>query len=127
MKFLRKYILHSPVQYAIAVGINVFFTLLVLYLKGFDRILAYVEAFSVAGAVSVLFGLLLWVSAAGAFNTFGYAFSFFRSERRYKDLYEYTVAKQEEVSKQKKIYIPYIVVGVVFLIISLVLSKSIAI
>jgi len=127
MKFLRKYILHSPVQYAIAVGINVFFTLLVLYLKGFDRILAYVEAFSVAGAVSVLFGLLLWVSAAGAFNTFGYAFSFFRSERRYKDLYEYTVAKQEKVSKQKKIYIPYIVVGVVFLIISLVLSKSIAI
>jgi len=127
MKFLRKYILHSPVQYAIAVGINVFFTLLVLYLKGFDRILAYVEAFSVAGAVSVLFGLLLWVSAAGAFNTFGYAFSFFRSERRYKDLYEYTVAKQEKVSKQKKIYIPYIVVGVVFWIISLVLSKSMAI
>jgi len=127
MKFLRKYILHSPVQYVIAVGINVFFTLLVLYLKGFDRILAYVEAFSVAGAVSVLFGLLLWVSAAGAFNTFGYAFSFFRSERRYKDLYEYTVAKQEKVSKQKKIYIPYIVVGVVFWIISLVLSKSMAI
>ena len=127
MNFLRKYFLHSPAQYAIALGLNVFLTLLVLYLRGFDYALAYVDAFSVAGAVSVFYGLLLWVSSAGAFYTFGYAFSYFFGNRMHKDFYEYTVAKQEKVSKQKKIYIPYIVVGVVFLIISLVLSKSIAI
>ena len=127
MKFLREYVFHPPIHYGVAFGLNVFLVLLVLFLKGFDRILAYIDAFSVAGAVSVLFGLLMLVTSLGAFNMFGYAFSGFRTERKYKDLYEYTVAKQEKVSKQKKIYIPYIVVGVVFLIISLVLSKSIAI
>lgn len=127
MNFLRKYVFHSPVHYATALGLNIGLTVLVLYLKGYDYMLAYVNAFSVAGAVSVLFGLLLWVSAAGAFNMFGYSFSYFKGGQRYKDFYEYTVAKQEKVSKQKKIHVPYIVVGCVFLIVSFVLSKQIAI
>lgn len=124
MNFLRKYFLHSPGHYAAALGVNLGFTLLVLFLRDFDRVLAYIEAFSVAGAISVLFGMLLWVSSAGAFNMFGYAFSYFRANRRYKDLYEYTVAKQEKVAKQPKVYVPYIVVGLVFLMISYIVSKS---
>ena len=125
MSFFRKYVFHSPVHYAVALGLNVFFTLLVLYLKGFDYLLAYVDAFSVAGSVSILFGMLLWVSAAGAFTTFGYAFSYFRAERKFKDLYEYTKVKEEKQAKQKKIYIPYILVGIVFLAVSFVLTKYI--
>lgn len=124
MAFFKKYIFHSPVHYVIAFGLNVFFTLLVLVLKGFDQTLYYVDAFSVAGSVSILFGMLLWVSSAGAFTTFGYAFSTFRSERKYKDLYEYTSAKEEKHAKQKKIHMPYIMVGLVFLFISYFLTKS---
>ncbi len=127
MKFLRKYFIHSPGHYIAALVLNISFTLLVLFLKGFDWLRAYVEAFSVAGAVSVLFGMLVFVSSAGAFNTFGYAFSYFRGERRYKDFYEYTVAKEEKQARRQKVYMPYIVVGIAFLIISLALSKSIAI
>lgn len=127
MKFLRKYFLHSPGHYVAALVLNIFFTLLVLFLKGFDWLRAYVEAFSVAGAISVLFGILFWVSLAGAFNMFGYAFAYFRGEQRYKDFYEYTKAKDEKYARRQKVYVPYMVVGVVFLIISLVLSKSIAI
>lgn len=127
MNFFRKYFLHSPGHYATALLLNVSFTVLVLYLKGFGRLLAYVEAFSVAGAVSVLFGMLLWVSAEGAFNIFGYSFSYFRGDRKYKDLYEYTKVKEEKRAKQGKIYIPYLVVGVVFLVISFVFSKVIAV
>ncbi len=123
MNFLRKYIFHSPVHYGIATAINVFLTVLVMYFRDFNGWLCYVDAFSVAGAVSVLFGMLLWVTSVGAFSTFGYAFSTFRSERKYKDLYEYTKAKQEKQAKQKKTYVPYIVVGAVFLLISFVLSK----
>ena len=62
MKFLREYVFHSPIHYGVAFGLNVFLVLLVLFLKGFDRILAYIDAFSVAGAVSVLFGLLMFAS-----------------------------------------------------------------
>lgn len=124
MNFFRKYFFHSPVSYGIALALNVFFVLLVLCLKGFDQTIFYVDAFSVAGAVSVLFGLLLWTSEAGAFSTFGYAFSTFRSERKYKDLYEYTKAKEEKRAKHKKTYMPFIVVGVVFFLVSVVLSKT---
>lgn len=123
MSFLRKYFIHSPVHYGIALGLNVFFTLLVLFLKGFDKLFYYVDAFGVTGALSVLFGMLLWVTSAGAFSTFGYAFSTLRAERKYKDLYEYTTAREERASKQKKIQVPYIVIGVCFLIISAILEE----
>lgn len=123
MNFLKKYIFHSPVHYGIAAAINVFLAVLVMYLRDFDGWICYVDAFSVAGAVSVLLGMLFWVTSVGAFSTFGYAFSTFRSERKYKDLYEYTKAKQEKQTKQKKIYMPYIVVGFIFLMISFVLAK----
>lgn len=123
MSFLRKYFFHSPVHYGVALGLNIFFVLLVLALNGFDRLLYYVDAFSVAGALSVLFGLLLWVSSAGAFNTFAYAFSTLRAERKYKDLFEYTAAKEERTAKQKKIQVPYMVIGVVFLVVSMILAE----
>ena len=71
MKFLKEYVFHSPIHYGIAFFLNVILVLIVLCLKGFNRILAYVDAFSVAGAVSVLFGLLIMVTSLGAFDMFG--------------------------------------------------------
>ncbi|MBQ8815172.1 MAG: DUF3899 domain-containing protein [Lachnospiraceae bacterium] len=122
MKFLREYVFHSPVHYGIAFGLNVFLVLLVLFLKGFDRILAYIDAFSVAGSVSVLYGMLMMVTSFGAFDMFGYAFSSFRTERKYKDFYEYTVVKKKKQEGKEKTYTPYIIVGVIFLAVSFVLS-----
>lgn len=58
---------------------------------------------------------------------FGYSLSYIRGERKYKDFFEYTVAKEEKAAKQGKIYMPYIVVGIVFLLISFVFSKVITI
>ena len=127
MSFLNKYFFHSPMHYVAALVMNIVLMLIVLFLNGFDKVIFYVNACSVAGAISVLWGMLLGVTAAGAFNTFGYALSTFRTERKYQDLYEYTVAKEEKNSKQKKTYIPYIVIGAVFLLISYVLSNFLTI
>ena len=126
MSFLNKYFFHSPMHYVAALVMNIVLMLIVLFLNGFDKVIFYVNACSVAGAISVLWGMLLCVTAAGAFNTLGYALSIFRGERKYQDLYEYTVAKEEKNSKQKKTYMPYIVVGIVFLLISYVLSNFMA-
>lgn len=126
MSFLNKYFFHSPMHYVAALVMNIVLMLIVLFLNGFDKVIFYVNACSVAGAISVLWGMLLCVTAAGAFNTLGYALSIFREERKYQDLYEYTVAKEEKNSKQKKTYMPYIVVGIVFLLISYVLSNFMA-
>lgn len=122
MGFLRRIFFHSPVRYAVALVLNIVIALIVLLVRGFDLKIYYVDAFSAAGGVSVFFGLLLWVAAAGAFDTVGYGFSTFGSNRKYKDLYEYTVRKKEKRSRQKMTYMPYITVGIVFLVISFCVS-----
>ena len=109
-------------RYIAALVLNIGLTLLVLFLRGFELKIYYVDAFSVAGAVSILLGLLFWITAAGAFDTIGYGFSTLSSNRRYKDLYEYTVRKKEKRSRQKGPFLPYIVVGVAFLLISFLIS-----
>ncbi len=127
MNFLKKYILHSPAHYGVALGLNTFFVLLVLFLRGFDYLIYYVDAFGVAGGISMFFGALLLLSSLGAFYTFGYSFSTLRGERKYKDLYEYTKAKSDKQAKQQKIYMPYILVGLLFLIISAILANEITV
>lgn len=122
MGFLRKWFFHSPVRYAVALVLNIAVGLIVLSVRGFNLKIYYVDAFSAAGAVSALLGLLLWVAAAGAFDTIGYGFSTLGSNRKYKDLYEYTVRKKEKRSRQKLTFMPYIVTGIVFIMISLIIS-----
>lgn len=109
-------------RYAAALAFNMAVTLLVLYVRGSGLRIHYVDAFSVAGSVSILLGLLMWVASAGAFDTIGYGFSTLRSERRYKDLYEYSIRKKEKRSRRGKPFLPIIVVGIVFLVISFLIS-----
>ena len=109
-------------RYAVALVLNIAVGLIVLSVRGFNLKIYYVDAFSAAGAVSALLGLLLWVAAAGAFDTIGYGFSTLGSNRKYKDLYEYTVRKKEKRSRQKLTFMPYIVTGIVFIMISLIIS-----
>ena len=73
-------------RYAAALVINVVVTLVVLCVRGFELKVYYVDAFSAAGGVSILLGLLMWVADAGAFDTIGYGFSVFGAPKKYKDL-----------------------------------------
>lgn len=105
-------------RYAAALILNAVLTLLVLSVRGFELKIYYVDAFSVAGSVSIFFGLLVWIVEAGAFDSIGYGISTLRSDRRDKDFYEYTVRKKEKRSRNKKSFLPYFVMGIVFLGIS---------
>lgn len=111
-------------RYAAAVVLNIVLTLVVLFARGFHLKIYYVDAFSVAGAVSILLGLLAWVTGAGAFDTIGYGFSTLRTDRKYKDLYEYSFRKKERRSRQKKPFLPFVVVGICFLIVSFLISQT---
>ena len=66
--------------------------------------------------------VIIMVTSLGAFDMFGYAFSSFRTERKYKDLYEYTVAKQKKHAGKGKTYTAYIIVGVIFLVVSYIIT-----
>ena len=80
-----------------------------------------VDSFGIAGGAVFLIGMLQLVSYWGAFDTFGYSFSSFRHKSRYEDLYEYTVKKQESRRVNELTFMPFIVVGLVFLLICLIL------
>lgn len=109
-------------RYAVAFLINVGITLLVLFTRGFDLKIYYVDAFSVAGAVSILLGLFIWIVRAGIFDTVGYGFSTLYDHGKYRDLYEYSSRKKEKRSRQRGSFLPLLVMGLGFLGISLLIT-----
>lgn len=117
--------LHSPKRYIIGVIIAIVLAVIFLIIRGFQYRINYVDAFSVAGAVVLFIGLFQLASFYGAFEIFGYSASSFRGkERRYKDYYEYQKAKELKRSQSELVYIPFIVVGVVFFVIGMILNAA---
>lgn len=109
-------------RYTAAFLINVGLTLLVLFARGFDLKIYYVDAFSVAGAVSILLGLFTWVVRAGMFDTVGYGFSTLRDHGKYRDFYEYSSGKKEKRSRRGGFTLPLLVIGLGFLGISFLIA-----
>lgn len=109
-------------RYLIALFVNIGFTLLTLCARGFHLMIYYVDAFSVAGSVSILLGLLAWVVKAGVFDTIGYGFSTLRSDRIYRDYNQYISQKNEKRSRKAGVTLPFLVTGLVFLGISFLLT-----
>lgn len=105
-------------RYGGALALNLVLALIVLLLKGFGQRIHYIDALGVAGAVSILLGLLFWVASQGAFDTIGYGFSALFTDRKYKDLYDYTARKNENRSRRRKSFVPLLIVGAAFLLVS---------
>ena len=116
----KKIFIHSPIRYIIALAIAIIFSLVYLIINGFNYKIFYLDAFTVAGSIDILVGLLALVTYFGAFDTFGYAFSTFKKDRRYKDLVEYTDAKKVKRANSQFIFVPYVVVGVIFVLVGLI-------
>ncbi len=112
---------HSPKQYGAAVGTAVLIALLSLLRDGFTLRIHYYNALTMAGAVTIMLGLLLMTAYFGAFDIFGYSFSTLRGQRRYHDLYEYTEANREKRRHGDLFFLPWMIVGAGFLLIGLLL------
>ncbi len=124
MTFLKKLLFHSWTKYVIALGICIVILLVNLILNDFHYLINYINGFQAGGAVTFLIGGLSLVTYLGAFDTFGYGFSKLRRnpEKSYRDMYEYSNLKYEERRRKQWTFIPYFVVGLVFIIVGLVLS-----
>ena len=120
MSLFRRLFIHSPFKYIISFILAGAMSVGLLFYWGFDQKVYYNDAFFASGALFVAIGGLSFVSYFGAFDIFAYSFSLFNPNRRYKDLYEYSTAKNEK--RKSKIvfpFMPYIVVGIVYIIVSL--------
>lgn len=126
MYFLKKLIFSFPKQYiwasvlAAAVGAFRYSTLPENIDAGFIRY----EVLSVSGYVTILIGALLMVSYLGAFDLFGYVFSPGRGteHRKYKDYVHYSEQKMEKRSREGYFFVPYYVVGIVLVLLSILIA-----
>ncbi len=77
---------------------------------------------SIAGAVLVLIGGLSVMNNFGTFNLASFYFMRHRvDEKRKENYYEYTVRKAEDRKKDRLTFLPYVLIGALYLIASLIL------
>lgn len=121
MRIFKKLFIHSFKHYMIALGALVGLIIIFMSFYKFNPS-RYPSAFATSGLLLTFVGLLLMLGYLGAFDTFGYAFTTFksRSRRPYKDLVEYSEVKSRNRKVKDYFFVPYIVVGFIFFIIGMV-------
>lgn len=109
------------------IGVGIF--LGILFWKQMYSVYGFMDACFYPGAILLGIGALLWVANAGLFDSLTYGVSYIFSsfsaskgqERKYKDLSEYSDNKMEKRRENKTYYLPYFVIGGLFLMVSIVL------
>ncbi len=124
MSFFRRFFFHSRKRYVTGLLLAAALVLWILYQKGFDRLLCYVEALTTAGAVVLLIGLLQLVAYLGAFDTFGYGWKYITKYGQYKDLVEYNEKQREKRAQGEMVFMPFITVGFLILAAGLLLRLA---
>lgn len=120
---LRRMFVHPLKTWLKACAVPLVLGAVLLLTNGTDLPIYYVNAFSVAGALTIGVGLLSLLGYLGAFDTFGYSFSTFKGKnRKYSDMYEYNNARAEKRSKAEWTFVPYLLVGAVFLACGIVIN-----
>ncbi len=80
--------------------IEMMMTVIYLFIKGFDTIVNYCNAFFVSGFAIICIGGLSWLSNIGTFDIFGYSWKTLKSsfskdvKRDYNSMYEYSESKR---------------------------------
>lgn len=120
----RKMFLHSPIKYIVSIIIGSLFVILTLYIQGFNYLMSYEDGFFVAGSVLICVGLLSLLSNYGAFDLLSYSGKYVFNMSKKKKIERYPEYVENKVLIRKKLkykWIPYIVVGILFILISIVI------
>lgn len=124
MNWIKRVFIHSWQRYLISFCLAIVLSLIYLCTRGFQTLIYYIDAFAIAGAIVFLCGALSLISYFGGFDTIRYGLASFRSGGRakYEDLYDYSIQKKEERKHGHFTFVPYFIVGAIFIIISLILT-----
>lgn len=87
--------------------------------KSWTLLMNYIDGFFIAGAVIVMFAGLCYITNLGVFDMFSYLFA--KKGPEIKSLYDYKESKVEKRKKDTFGFMPYVVVGTLFLIITAIL------
>jgi len=115
-------LLHSPKRYIFSFVAGILIVVLYNLLRDeWDILVNYQEAFSIAGFSIFFFGLLVLLSQFGAFDLWMYVFSKKKIVNGKKQIYsEFANEKMVVRSRAKLIFVPYLIIGLVFILVSLI-------
>lgn len=112
---------------------SIYFKYIILFLLSFLIVITYhsinnswklidgnCNAFFIAGATMILLGALDICIHFGALDIFSYMFVNHKKEEN-KTFYDYCETKKEKRKKTQLSFLPYIIVGVIFVLVSIVL------
>lgn len=123
MNWIKRVFIHSWLRYLIAFCLAIVLSMIYLCTRGFQTLIYYIDAFTIAGAIVFLCGALSLIAYFGGFDTFRYGVASFRrgSRGKYEDLYDYAIQKKEERKHGNFTFMPYFTVGTIFIILSFIL------
>lgn len=121
MRLLKSIFFHSPIKHVILFILGCFIIVINGFTVGFDHLISYVDGTFVAGFSLILIGGLSTLNYFGAYDFWSYTFSKRNPNGTKKPLYEYSAEKKEKRSRGDFAFTPYYVVGLFFLIISIIL------
>lgn len=122
--FLLYYLIAGITGYQKALGHNPELSWIIF----FSQLYLYSDGFCLGGGLVLAFIGLAWIGRQGTFDVVRFGFyrlveSFKRGdEKRYETAYDYTQAKKEKRDKEKPFFIPYLIVGGLFLTVGIVLA-----
>lgn len=102
-------------------SISLILVLIVLFIKGFNEIRNYSDAFFVAGFIMLSIGGLVWVGNNGGFDSFSYSASYITGRAtKYDGYHDYINEKKQIRSKKKLSFLKFIICASVLLFISFI-------
>lgn len=124
MQKIKKLFFHSPIKYITLLFIGLFITIIYLLNNNFTYLRDYSDGLFISGAIIFFCGALSFVTYFGAFDIFSYNIKRLSKNGRekYKSLYDYSVKREENNKKLNYPFIPYFVVGIFLVIISVFLT-----
>lgn len=123
--WIKKIFIHSYKKYIFLIVLGAIFTLVNLISHGFNHMIYYVNGTSIAGLALIFMGGLSLLGYFGAFEFWGYTFSRKDMNGRRMEYSDYINQKKEKRVRSELPFGPYFLVGVLYLLVSLVLFSII--
>ncbi|MCR5349229.1 MAG: DUF3899 domain-containing protein [Bacilli bacterium] len=84
-------------------------------------LISYCDGAFIGGASVVFIGGLSWVNSLGGFDLASYYFGRKKTESGFEDYYQYVDRKKETRREDRFGFLPYLIVGVLYIIVAAVL------
>ncbi len=124
MKLFKKLFLHSPSHYITALCFAIVISGVYVLINGYELVANYINGISVGGLVTILVGGLMTTTYFGSFDGFGYSFGKIFKRDKYSNIKYSEYVEQQNIKRKEEpfTFIPFYVVGIVFIIIYFVIE-----